>query len=83
MLPFIRYYDYGNSAYLKGFVMFDLTKVSKKDIEVVNKWSREYRANCKSAKETTDPNVFEYVCNDCERLVKLMRSRGVSVWQSV
>ena len=63
--------------------MFDLTAVSQKDIELVEKWCREYRSNCKSAKAATDEKVFEYLCNDCERLVKLMQSRGVSVWQLI
>ena len=63
--------------------MFDLTAVSKKDIELVEKWCREYRSNCKSAKEATDEKIFEYICNDCDRLVSLMRSKGVTVWQSV
>ena len=63
--------------------MFDFSEVSKRDIDLVNNWHREYRNNCKQAKVETDQKIFEYICNDCERLVKLMRSRGVTAWQVI
>ena len=63
--------------------MFDLSNVKKSDIDVVNKWLREYRTNCKDARIATDEKVFEYICNDCERIISLMRKKGVTCWQSV
>lgn len=63
--------------------MFDFSKVSKKDIDVVMIWNREYWSNCKHAKElsgsSTHQKTFEYICKDSEKLITLMRSRGVLI----
>lgn len=63
--------------------MIDTSKVSKKDAELVSRWVRDYRSNCRAAKGDISQDVFEYLCDDCDRLIKLMRPKGVMITHTI